>query len=85
MSDMFDRWVQQHLTEMRAPLKKRTMFTVAGRSVQRSAGERIVYGPNGQPVRVVELPEGGNQIEQDDRLHAVVRPQTLRLKLKVSK
>ena len=38
-------------------------------------GERILYGPHGQPVRLIEW-EGGNQIEEDEHLHAIVRPST---------
>jgi len=72
-----DDYVQAWLTKMRAPLKRRTQFGPAGRAVIRSTGERIIYGPNGQPIRVIEHPEGGNQIEHGDHLHAVVRPRTL--------
>ena len=69
-----DDWVQLALTSLRAPLKQRTVFTRAGRSTLHRSGEQVIYGPNGQPVRVIEHPEGGNQIEHGDHLHAVVRP-----------
>lgn len=81
MNDALERYVQKHLTEMRAPLKERTVFTTAGRSVQRAAGERIILGPNGQPIRVIENPDGGNQIEHGDHLHAVIRPRPINLAL----
>jgi len=68
-----DEYVQAYLTAMRAPVKERTQFTSAGRQVIRSAGERTIYGPKGEPIKVIELPEGGNQIEHGDHLHAVVR------------
>ena len=83
MTPSLDDYVQAFLTSMRAPLKRRTMFGPAGRQVLRSKGERVIYGPNGQPIRVVENPEGGNQIEHGDHLHAVVRPQTVTSKLAV--
>jgi len=82
-------WVQSHINHLRAPLKSRTMFGPAGRAVIRSKGERVIFGPDGQPVHVIELPEGGTQIEHDDEdgnyhLHANIRPQTIRLRLDVN-
>ena len=75
MTPSLDEYVQAYLLAMRAPLKERTVFTGAGKQVVRSNGERTIYGPKGEPIRVVELPEGGNQIEHGDHLHAVVRRQ----------
>jgi hypothetical protein len=72
-----DDYVQAYLTQMRAPLKQRTVFGQGGKTVVRSKGERILLGPNGQPIRVVEDPEGGTQIEHGDHLHAVIRPQAV--------
>ncbi len=77
-------YVQAFLTAMRAPLKEKTVFTSSGKSVIRSNGEKILYGPNGEPIRVIEDPEGGTQIEHGDHLHAVVRPQIARTKLIVN-
>lgn len=74
-----DEYVQSYLTKMRAPLKARTMFGQAGRAVIHSNGEGIIYAPDGTPIRVVENPEGGNQIEHGDHLHAVVRPRVVNL------
>lgn len=74
-----DEYVADYLTTMRAPLKQRTTFTQAGRSVQHSPGELVIYAPDGSAIRIVELPEGGNQIEHGDRLHAVVRPNVVTL------
>lgn len=74
-----DDWVQMHLKQMRAERKQRRTV-IFGTGAQNRArltddrGERILYGPTGQPVRVIEH-VGGNQVEQwDDKLHAVVRP-----------
>jgi hypothetical protein len=71
-------YVQAYLKMMRAETKKRTMFTRAGRTVVRSPGERIIFSPTGEKIRVTEIPgpeySGGNQVEHGDHLHAHVRP-----------
>jgi hypothetical protein len=72
-----DEYVQAFLKAMRAPLKERTQFGPAGRAVIRSNGVRTIYGPNGEPIKVVEDPLHGTQIEHGDHLHAVVRPSTV--------
>jgi hypothetical protein len=69
-----DQYVSAFLTAMRAETRKSTVFTQAGRTVVQKSGERVLYGPQGQPIRVVEDPEGGTQVEHGDHLHAVVRP-----------
>jgi len=74
MTPSVDQYVQAFLTAMRAPLKERTQFSSAGRQVIRSKGERIIYGPNGHPIRVVDDELHGTHIEHDDRVHVVVRP-----------
>ena len=74
-----DEWVQAHLKQMRAERRQRQTVIYGTGAKNRGAitddkGERIVYGPTGKPVRVIEW-QGGNQVEQwDDRLHAVIRP-----------
>lgn len=85
MTPSLDEYVNAFLTAMRAETRKRTVFTPAGRQVVRSNGERVIYGPNGAPIRVVENPEGGTQIETDDRLHAVARPRVVEMNLGVNK
>lgn len=62
--------------ELRAPLKETIISTLAGTMRVRSDGERVIYGPRGEKIRVVEFTEGGNQIEHGEHLHAVVRPPT---------
>jgi hypothetical protein len=74
-----DRYVQEYLTSFRAPVKKGTQFGFGGRVRTRKPGERLLYAPDGTPFRVIENPDGGTQIEQNDCLHAVARPGVLRI------
>jgi len=70
-----DDYVQQHLTQMRAPLKRATVFGPSGRWVQRKTGERIVLAPDGTPIRVVQFIDGGSAVEHgNDTRYAVARP-----------
>lgn len=78
-----DEYIEAALTGLRAMCKETTVYGPAGRAKVRSNGERLIYGPNGAIIgRVTEDPLGGTQIEQDERLHAVVRPQTKRALLR---
>lgn len=71
-------FVASNVKHMRAPLKRKTVFGPAGRFVAHSPGERVIYGPDNQPLcRVREDEFGGVQIEEDEKLHAVVRPHTI--------
>lgn len=74
-----DEYVQAFLTSMRAQPKETTMFTPAGRSTIHAIGERVLLGPRGEKIRVLEHPEGGTQVEQDDKLHAVARVPLIRI------
>lgn len=70
--------IQANLLRYRAPLRETTVFTSAGRTTLHHDGEQVIYGPNGAVIgRVVEDPFGNCQIEEDDRLHAVIRPATV--------
>lgn len=76
-----DRWVHRHLHQLRAPLRqRRTVFGSVGRFRPLENGELTVYGPNGKPIKVVEVlnentgQAGGTQIEDDEGRHAVIRP-----------
>lgn len=53
-----------------------------GRAIRvRTAGERVLYLPNGQKVKVSVDDSGtATQVEEDEKLHAIVRPQTIRSK-----
>ncbi len=43
-------------------------------------GERVLYLPNGDTIRVSTDDSGiATQVEETDRLHAVVRPHTIRI------
>lgn len=75
-----DEYVQAFLTSMRAPLKERTQFGPAGRAVIRSDGERVLLGPRGEKIRVIEDTLHGTQVEHGDHLHAVVRPGVMRVR-----
>jgi hypothetical protein len=71
-------FVARNVTRMRAPLKERIVFTSAGRTVIHSAGERVLYGPNGAVLcKITENETHGVQVEEADRLHAVIRPQVV--------
>jgi len=60
--------------ELRAPLKE-TIISTPGRTMRvHSEGRRVIYSPRGEAILVVEMPEGGNQIEHGDHLHAAIRP-----------
>jgi hypothetical protein len=73
--DPLDVYVQAHLTQMRAPLKQATVFGKAGRWVRHRTGERVILGPNGKPIRVVQYVDGGSAVEHgSDYRHAVARP-----------
>ena len=48
-----DEYVQAFLTHMRAPLKTATTFTPAGRTVLHRDGERVIFGPRGEKIKVV--------------------------------
>lgn len=65
---------------MRAPLKAKTVFGPAGRQVVHESGERVLYGPKGEKIRVIEQPGHSTQIETGDRLHGIVRPKPVRMK-----
>ena len=74
-----DQFIHDYLTQLRAPLKRSTMFGPAGRQVLRSPGERVILAPNGEPIRIIENPDG-NLIETENSLHSHVRPASVSLK-----
>jgi len=73
-----DAYVQEYLQSFRTDPRQATQFGFGGRVRILRPGERVLYAPDGTPFRVIENPDGGTQIEQDDRLHAVIRPSTVR-------
>lgn len=84
-----DVWVGKHLTYMRAaPRQRRTMIGPAGTFRPLDDGEAVIVSPDGTPIRIVERigDDGvvsGNQIEHGDVLHAVVRPQSIRMQFRM--
>lgn len=72
-----EAYVQKYLATFRAPPKKVTHFGPAGRITVRGNGERVLYAPDGTPLRVIENPEGGTHVEQGDSVHVVIRPGTV--------
>ena len=59
--------------ELRAPLKETIISTLSRTMRVHSQGQRVIYSPRGETILVVEMPEGGNQIEHGDHLHAAIR------------
>lgn len=74
-------YVETYLNRMRAPLKERTVFTPAGRTVTHLPNERVIFGPRGQKIRIVDDVRG-TQVEHGnehgrgvEHQHAHVRPE----------
>jgi hypothetical protein len=61
------------------------MIHAGGRGMHvRTPGEHVLYLPNGVAVKVSTDDSGvATQVEDDEALHAVVRPRTIRRKLSV--
>lgn len=79
-TDYIDRTVMHQ----RAPLRESTMFGPAGKTVIHSKGERIIYGPSGEMIaRVTEDEAHVTQIEEDERLHGIARPESIRVRVPV--
>lgn len=76
-----DEYVNAYLGAMRAPLRAKTVFGPVGRSTAYESGERILFGPKGEKIRVIEHPGGSTQVEIGEQLHAVVRPQPVRTRM----
>jgi len=85
--DITNAYIERHIRQYQAELRSKTVFGRAGRAVIRTQGERIVLGPNGERIRVVQLPAGDGpghtQVEHGDHVHANIRPNPLTLTLKV--
>ena len=80
-------YVESYVTKMRAPLKERTVFSRAGRTVIHDPGERIIYGPKGQKIRVLDTQHGTNVEHGNEHgrgvehNHVHVRPECVTLSL----
>lgn len=60
------------------------MIHAGGRPMRvRTAAERVLYLPNGQHVKVSTDDSGvATQVEEDEALHAIVRPGTINTKIR---
>lgn len=60
---------------------ERTIWAAGRRIVVRTAGERILHLPNGTVVKVTTDDSGvATQIEEDEHLHAIARPASIRVR-----
>lgn len=77
-------FVQAHLFELRNRRLRDKIISVAGRTMRINLDtERRIYGPDGRPIKIIQRVRGGVNVEHDDHLHAVVRPPTMRLSVKI--
>lgn len=81
-----DDWVRQNFAAIRrAPMRERTVFAGGRRQVVRSAGERVLLGPNGEVIRVITEAHAGSlgTIVQTDEMQGVrVEPRTMTMTLR---
>ncbi len=72
--------VEASLRNLRAQ-RGRKFVHAGGRGMTvHTAGEHVLYLPNGQTVKVSTDDSGvATQVEETDRLHAVVRPHPIRI------
>ena len=81
MSTLAERMIDHYKDRFDAAdqRKSKTVFTVAGRVGIAQPGEKIIYLPNGVGVKVTTDESGtATQVEEDDALHAIVRPKSFR-------
>jgi hypothetical protein len=79
-----DDYINAAMQAFRARRGEKTIFAGDRRVSVRTAGERVIYLPNGVAVKVTTDDSGiATQIEEDEALHAIVRPHTIRRKLTV--
>lgn len=63
--------------------KTKTIFAHGSTMRVRQDTEKMIVLPNGHKVRVhVDATEHATHIEENERLHAVARPETVRLRLR---
>jgi len=78
-----DDYIQAAMSQFRARRGDK-MIHAGGRAMRiRTSGERVLHLPNGQHVKVTTDDSGvATQIEEDDALHAVVRPKPITLRVR---
>ena len=76
-----DDLIREAMSKFRAQRGSK-LISVGKRSMRvRTAGERVLYLPNGQHVKVSTDDSGiATQVEEDEKLHAVVRPLNIKTK-----
>jgi hypothetical protein len=75
--------VARAMSAFRARRGERTIWAGVRRMKVRTAAEKVIYLPNGQHVKVSVDDSGvATQIEDDGSLHAIARPQPIRLSLR---
>ena len=82
MSSLAERMIEFYKDDFNAAEQRRvkTVFTAAGRIGVHTGGERVLYLPNGEAVKVTTDESGtATQIEEDEALHAIVRPASIRV------
>lgn len=84
MVPSLDDYIRAAQAAFRAERGER-LIHAGGRAMRvRTAGEKVIHLPNGQTVKVTTDDSGvATQVEEDDRLHAIVRPHTIRRKISV--
>lgn len=72
--------IQASLRNLRARRRERFVY-VAGKGMRtHMPGEQTIYLPDGHSIKVTTDDSGiATQVEETDRLHAVVRPHTIRI------
>jgi hypothetical protein len=78
-------YVAAFMSAFKAPRGEK-MVHAGGRGMRiRTPGERVIYLPNGHAVKVTVDDSGvATQIEEDEALHAIVRPEPIRYQFKLS-
>jgi hypothetical protein len=75
--------VARAMSAFRARRGERTIWAGVRRMKVRTAAEKVIYLPNGQHVKVSVDDSGvATQVEDDGSLHAIARPQPVRLSLR---
>jgi hypothetical protein len=82
MTPTTDDYIAAAMSAFRARRGEKTIHA-GGRSMRvHTPGERVIHLPNGHQVKVSVDDSGiATQIKEDEALHAIVRPKTIRRKL----
>ena len=72
--------IQAALDKFRAPRGEKTIWAGMRRMRVRTAGEKVLFLPNGVTVKVTTDDSGvATQIEENESLHAIARPNGVNL------